>query len=92
MAQQVEWDKIQDLRNGNLYMTLPNSEHFKYLAKFLQPLLIEPIPHVKGIVSLSCLMSSGDEHFRVVTYWPIMNIRISMNEEDWIMALGGELK
>jgi hypothetical protein len=92
LTQQVEWEKIADLRDGNLHMTLPNSDHFSYVKKFLQPLLLEPIPGVKGVVSLSSRMARGDTYFRMVTHWPIMNVRKSFNNEDWLFALGGEIK
>lgn len=94
LTQQVEWEKIEDLRRGNLYMTLPNSPHFRYVEKFIQPLLLdqEPVPGVIGIVSLSVRMASGDHAFRKVTHWTIEMVRLSMNGEYWMFSLGGEVK
>lgn len=92
MTQQVEWEKIQDLRRGNLFMTLPNSDHFNYVKKFLQPLLLEPVPGVVGIVSLSVRMTSGDGHFRKVTHWTIEKVHLAGTSDSWIIVLGGEIK
>lgn len=92
LTHQVDWDKILDLRRGNLYMTLPNSEHFNYVKKFLQPLLLEPVPGVIGIVSLSVLMVRDTIHFRTVHHFTITKVHLSSNKEDWILVLGGEVK
>lgn len=92
LTHQVEWEKIQDLRSGALFMTLPNSNHFNYVKKFIQPLLLEPFPGIIGIVSLSCLMTRGDHKYRTVTHWTIIKVSLSLRKEDWIITLGGEVK
>jgi len=96
MTHQVPWEKIQDLRRGNLFMTVPNNEHFRYLSKFIQPLLVPPEQGTVGIVSLSSVLERRDVRdggiFRRVTHWRIRNVKLSMNEEDWIMGLGPEVK
>ena len=94
IAQQVEWEKIEDLRRGNLHMTLPNSPHFRYVDKFRQRMLLdkEPIPGVIGIVSLSVRMASGEQAFRKVTHWTIEMVRLSFNGDNWLFSLGGEIK
>jgi len=92
LTHQVGWSKIESLRSGNLFMTLPNNDHFAYVKKFLQPMLFEPTPGIIGIVSLSCVLHRGERTFRIVTYWPIKKVKLSANEEDWLFALDGEIK
>jgi len=92
LTHQVGMEKIQDLRHGNLFMTLPNNDHFAYVRKFLAPVLFDPEAGTLGIVCLSVLMGSGDGTFRLVFYFRIRNVKLSVNGEDWLFSLGGEVK
>ena len=93
MTQSVPWEKVEDLRRGALFMSVPNNDHFAYVSKFLQPVLHElPIPDVVGIACLSVLMEREGTKFRVVTYWPILKVWKSVNGEDWFFKFGKEIK
>jgi len=92
LTHQVGMEKVQDLRHGNLFMTLPNSIHFSYVRKFLAPVLFDPEPGTLGIVCLSVVMGSGDGTFRKVFYFRIHNVKLAENNEDWLFSLGGEVK